>query len=71
MLQLLVATATNSSECQTAPDRVFCALEVGEAGFEGKGQRFPFRQADGREFCWEDGTVQRVEKIQKMLFQVR
>lgn len=40
-------------------------LTVGEAGFEGKGQRFPFRQADGREFCWEDGTVQRVEKIQK------
>ena len=46
-------------------------FEVGETGFEGKGQRFPFRQADGREFCWKDGTVQRVEKIQKTLFQVR
>eukprot|EP00435_Cladocopium_sp_Y103_P015283 s2696_g3.t1 len=40
-------------------------LTVGETGFEGKGQRFPFRQADGREFCWEDGTVQRVAKIQQ------
>eukprot|EP00435_Cladocopium_sp_Y103_P010389 s2696_g2.t1 len=46
-------------------------LTVGETGFEGKGQRFRFRQAHGREFCWEDGTVQRVEKIQKTLFQVR
>eukprot|EP00438_Fugacium_kawagutii_P022090 Skav219834 [mRNA] locus=scaffold859:52253:52480:+ [translate_table: standard] len=44
------------------------AAEVEEASFETLGRRFPFQQPEQcRHFAWEDGTIQRVDRIHKTL----